>query len=228
MLFTILSDGSMSVGQRLLNLLVLLFCVLLSLSVHELGHGLAAYAMGDNTAKSSGRLSLNPLDHLDPIGTICLLVSQFGWAKPVPVNPYNFKNQKGGMVLTSLAGPFTNFVLAFIAQIGVMALGSRLPFMSGGIMYDILLIFNMICSNMLIINLGLGIFNLLPIPPLDGSKVLGSVLRTDLYFKYMQYEQFGFILLILLINIPFFNRFLNMCVYGIMGFYSQIISLFIH
>ena len=227
MLFSVLGDASMNFGQKLLTILVLVFCVLLSLSVHELGHGLAAYAMGDYTAKSSGRLSLNPLHHLDPIGAICLFLFGFGWAKPVPVNPYNFKNQKGGMVLTSLAGPFTNFILAFIAQIGVAALGS-ITFRSANIGYDIASVFYMICSYMVIMNLGLAIFNLIPVPPLDGSKVLSSVLPTDLYFKYMQYEQFGLILLILLINLPFFSRLLNMCVYGIMGFYSQIISLFIH
>ena len=117
--------------------------------------------------------------------------------------------------------------MAFIAQIGVAALGS-ITFRSANIGYDIASVFYMICSYMVIMNLGLAIFNLIPVPPLDGSKVLSSVLPTDLYFKYMQYEQFGFILLILLINLPFFSRLLNMCVYGIMGFYSQIISLFIH
>ena len=124
MLLSLLRDGSLSGGEKLLYILVIAFCVLLSLSVHELSHGLVAYWMGDKTAKYSGRLSLNPLHHLDPFGAICLFLFGFGWAKPVPVNPWNFNSKKGGMVLTSLGGPLSNFLMAFLAEIGVVALGS--------------------------------------------------------------------------------------------------------
>ncbi len=213
--------------QKLLMILVGVFCVLLSLSIHEMGHGLAAYLMGDNTARSQGRLSLNPIQHIDPIGGLCLLLFGFGWAKPVPVNPDNFNNKKGGMVLTSLAGPLMNFILAFLAQIGVVVLGG-MTFKTAGVGYDIASVLYMLFYYLVIMNLGLGIFNLIPIPPLDGSKVLSSVLPTDLYFKYMQYERFGFILLILLMNFSVFNRFLNICVSGIINFYDLIIGLFIH
>ncbi|MBQ4145120.1 MAG: site-2 protease family protein, partial [Clostridia bacterium] len=105
MLFSLLNNPALNFGEKLLYILIILFCVLMSLSVHELSHGLMAYWMGDRTARRSGRLSLNPLHHMDPFGALCLFLFGFGWAKPVPVNPWNFNNKKGGMILTSLAGP---------------------------------------------------------------------------------------------------------------------------
>lgn len=225
MLSSILSGGG-TWSEKLLYVLISVFCVLLSLTLHEFGHGLAAYAMGDKTAKSSGRLSLNPIDHLDPIGALCLFLFGFGWAKPVPVNPYNFKHKKGGMVLTSLAGPITNFIVAFIAML-IMTIIGNVSFSSRGIGFDLASVFYNVCYYLLIMNLGLGIFNLIPIPPLDGSKVVGAVLPTDLYFNYMRYERFGFIILIILINLPFFDTILSMCLNGIMSLYSNIIGLFL-
>lgn len=225
MLSSILSGGG-TWSEKLLYVLISVFCVLLSLTLHEFGHGLAAYAMGDKTAKSSGRLSLNPIDHLDPIGALCLFLFGFGWAKPVPVNPYNFKYKKGGMVLTSLAGPITNFIIAFIAML-IMTIIGNVSFSSCGIGFDLASVFYNVCYYLLIMNLGLGIFNLIPIPPLDGSKVVGAVLPTDLYFNYMRYERFGFIILIILINMPFFDTILNACLNGIMSLYSNIMGLFL-
>lgn len=226
MLLNILRSSGMGAGEKMLMILITLLCVLLSLTIHEVGHGLAAYAMGDRTAQSRGRLSLNPLHHIDPIGGLCLLIFGFGWAKPVPVNPYNFKHQKSGMVLTSLAGPMTNFILAFIAEIGVCIL-SGLTFKSAGIGLDLASLVYTFCIYMVYMNLGLGIFNLIPIPPLDGSKVLSAVLPTDMYFKYMQYERYGFIILILLMNFGVFNRFLSFCESGLIGLFDMIINLFV-
>ncbi len=226
MVLNILRNSGMGAGEKLLMILITLLCVLLSLTIHEVGHGLAAYAMGDRTAQSRGRLSLNPLHHIDPIGGLCLLIFGFGWAKPVPVNPYNFKNQKSGMVLTSLAGPLTNFILAFIAEIGVCVLGG-MTFRSAGFGFDLASLLYTFFIYMVYMNLGLGIFNLIPIPPLDGSKVLSAVLPTDLYFKYMQYERYGFIILILLMNFGVFNRFLSFCESGLIGLYDMIIKLFV-
>lgn len=225
MLRTILGMGG-TWSEKLLYVLISLFCVLFSLTIHEFGHGLMAYAMGDKTAKSSGRLSLNPMDHLDPIGALCLFLFGFGWAKPVPVNPYNFKRQKGGMVLTSLAGPFMNFIVAFIATFIMTLLGS-ITFHSQGIGFGIASVFYNMCYYLTVMNLGLGIFNLIPIPPLDGSKVLGAVLPSELYFGYMRYERYGFIILILLINLPIFDTFLTTCLSGIMTFYEAVIGLII-
>ena len=227
MLFRILNQSSLSMGQKLAYILILAFCVLFSLSVHEFSHGLAAYAVGDKTAKYSGRLSLNPLAHLDPFGAICLFLFGFGWAKPVPVNPWNFKNKKGGMILTALAGPFSNFLLAFIAMVIYTLLGG-LRFSSASFGFTLASVFYELAYYMIMINLGLGLFNLIPIPPLDGSKVLTAILPERTYFKLMDYERYGFIILIILINTPTFNSLLNMCQSAVIDFYSNIIGLFIH
>lgn len=227
MLFRILNQSSLSMGQKLTYILILAFCVLFSLSVHEFSHGLAAYAVGDKTAKYSGRLSLNPLAHLDPFGAICLFLFGFGWAKPVPVNPWNFKNKKGGMILTALAGPFSNFLLAFIAMVIYTLLGG-LRFSSASFGFTLASVFYELAYYMIMINLGLGLFNLIPIPPLDGSKVLTAILPERTYFKLMDYERYGFIILIILINTPIFNSLLNMCQSAVIDFYSNIIGLFVH
>lgn len=213
--------------QNLIIVLIYAFCVLLSISLHELSHGLAAYASGDNTAKYTGRLSLNPLHHMDPFGALCLFLFGFGWAKPVPVNPRNFKNPKLGMVVTALAGPLSNFILAFIAQF-IAALIGKLTFSSDSSLgYSIAIVAYMICVYLAQLSLGLGIFNLIPIPPLDGSKVLNAILPARLYFKYMQYERYGFIALILLINLPVFSSLLYSCRGAILGFFDIIIGLII-
>ena len=227
MLFRILNQSSLSMGQKLTYILILAFCVLFSLSVHEFSHGFAAYAVGDKTAKYSGRLSLNPLAHLDPFGAICLFLFGFGWAKPVPVNPWNFKNKKGGMILTALAGPFSNFLLASIAMVIYTLLGG-LRFSSASFGFTLASVFYELAYYMIMINLGLGLFNLIPIPPLDGSKVLTAILPERTYFKLMDYERYGFIILIILINTPIFNSLLNMCQSAVIDFYSNIIGLFIH
>ena len=227
-LLSLLSNTSLSFQEKLLYGLAVAFAVLLSLSVHELSHGLAAYWMGDKTAKNSGRLSLNPLHHLDPLGASFLFLFGLGWARPVPVNPWNFQSKKGGMVLTSLAGPFSNFILAFLAQLGVVVLG-RLSFASDTqFTFMIASVGYIICQYLMFINLGLGLFNLIPIPPLDGSKVLNAILPQQLYFKIMEYERYGFIILILLINLPVFDRLLMGAESAIMSFYDTIIGLMIH
>ncbi len=199
----------------ILDMLITLFCVFLSLTIHEFCHGYMAYLRGDNTAQRTGRLSLNPIHHIDPIGALCLFLFGFGWAKPVMVNPINFKRKtmKWDMVLTSIAGPLSNFIVAFISVFIVMAmftLGSD-SFMNSKWTYLAYEIF----QTLAVMNLGLGLFNLIPIPPLDGSKVLSAVLPTKYYFKLMQYENYGFIALILLINLPIFNSLLNWVLNGI-------------
>lgn len=201
----------------LLDMLITLFCVFVSLTVHEFSHGFMAYLRGDNTARVMGRLSFNPIRHIDPIGALCLFLFGFGWAKPVMVNPRHFKAKtiKLDMVLTSIAGPLSNFILAFISVFFVMLL----IFTDGVNGYGVLVF--QILQDLAVMNLGLGIFNLIPIPPLDGSKVLSAVLPTRIYFKLMQYERFGFIALIVLINLPVFNTFLG---WALSGIYSGYVS----
>lgn len=227
MLFSVLRDASMSGGEKILYILIMVFCVFLSLSVHELSHGLAANLMGDRTAKSMGRLSLNPLHHIDPFGALCLFLFGFGWAKPVPVNPWNFNNKKGGMALTAFAGPLSNFIVGFIAWIGVGVLGGMKFKSADSFVFDLATVSYTICYYLAIMNIGLGVFNLIPIPPLDGSKIVGALLPQRLYFKYMQYERYGFIILIILLNVSFFDVLLSKCQNAILNFYDLIIGLFI-
>lgn len=219
--------GSGTFMEKLLRVLILVFCVFLSLSVHEMSHGIGAYLMGDKTAKYDGRISMNPLRHLDPFGALCLFVFGFGWAKPVMVNPYNFKNKKAGMVLTSVAGPLSNFIFAFVAFVGMTVIGNIQFSSADSVIFDIATVCFIICSYLVSLNIGLGVFNLIPIPPLDGSKILNAILPQRIYFKIMEYERYGFIILLILLNTPIFDRFLGGVSGAIISFYEMIINLFI-
>jgi Zn-dependent protease len=181
-------------GEYLLELILSLPPLLFALTVHEYFHGFIAYRMGDPTAKIAGRLTFNPLKHIDPIGFFAFLFFRFGWAKPVPVNAYNFYNYKKGMVLTSIAGPGSNFVLAFITGLIIRLVGNHL-------MTSALMPLFIMLRRSLFYNLVLCAFNLIPVPPLDGSHVLFHLLP-DKYFniKY-QLERYGFFILIGLIFI---------------------------
>ena len=166
--------------------------VLLCLTVHELCHGLAALSLGDPTAKSMDRLSLNPLRHIDWLGLLMMFTVGFGWAKPVPVDPRYFKDPKKGMALTALAGPVSNFMLAFSLILigkGIYLYADYTPVWNG--------IYNFLHLTA-VLSIGLGLFNLLPIPPLDGAKVLGGLLPDRTYFALMRYERYGMLLLLLM------------------------------
>jgi Zn-dependent protease len=171
---------------------------LLALTLHEVAHGLAALWLGDTTAKDAGRLSINPLKHLDLVGTIAILVVEIGWAKPVPVNPSRFKNPAKGMLLVALAGPAMNFLLAvlFAALLGLMA---HLPAPAPGTAAHQVLspLVSMIAFGV-VINLILGLFNLIPVPPLDGANILAGLLPRNAAFAYMRMGRWGFLIIILL------------------------------
>lgn len=165
--------------------------VLITLTVHEYCHGYAAYKLGDPTAKSLGRLTLNPIKHIDPFGAICMILFRFGWAKPVPINPRYFKKPKRDIAITSLAGPLSNLVMAFISGLlylliyaGVkdVAFSSRLLFNLVKNTLDFILILHAV-------NIGITVFNLIPLPPLDGSKILGALLPTRAYIAFMRNER---------------------------------------
>ncbi|MBR2615866.1 MAG: site-2 protease family protein [Clostridia bacterium] len=186
--------------SRIYDVLLSLPVVLIALSVHELMHGYAAYRLGDPTAKFLGRLSLNPLRHIDPFGFICLLLFRVGWAKPVSVNPRFFKNPKRDMAITALAGPLSNFLLAFLASFLYVFLW-KAGFQYG---WNSLFFYSSVLDMaimMVTINLGLGVFNLIPIPPLDGSKILYAFLPQRVILKIAPYEpymQFGLLFLLAL------------------------------
>lgn len=175
----------------LLSAVAVLFC----LTVHEVSHGLAANALGDPTAKSQNRLSLNPLRHIDIFGTLMMLVAGFGWAKPVPVDMRYFRHPKLGMAVTALAGPVSNFILAYLA---LLVRAAVLPFYmtSGGTGWYLAVDFT---ETLAILSIGLGIFNLIPIPPLDGSKVLEGILPDRIYYAILRYENVGMLLLMLVL-----------------------------
>lgn len=178
----------------LIGFLLRIPIVLIALSVHECAHGYAAYKMGDPTAKAFGRLTLNPLKHLDLFGTLSMFLFGFGWAKPVPVNARRFDNPKKGMALTAVAGPLSNVLLSFLGLVlwAIMyVLAAKFPslfFQSefGVNFYDTTATFLYMFH---IMNLSLAVFNLLPIPPLDGSRLAFVVLPDKLYFNFMKYEQ---------------------------------------
>ena len=175
---------------------VLVAASLLCITFHETCHGLAAYKLGDNTAKRMGRLSLNPLKHVDLMGLIMMALFRFGWAKPVPVDMRNFKNPKAGMALTALAGPVSNVVLAYAAVVlcnFVIFLADRL-----GNTW-LLLALAQFFVYVEIISAGLAVFNVFPIPPLDGSKVLFALLSDRAYDRLMRYEKYGMGLLMALL-----------------------------
>ena len=181
---------------------------LLAIIFHELSHGWVAYLLGDRTAKERDRLSLNPFKHMDFIGLLSMIVFGFGWAKPVPVNPYYFKNKKLGMVLVSLAGPLSNIIMAFVALLFArLILAVFVPTTTVLVYVEMIICEFLYCFAVL--NIGLAVFNLIPIPPLDGSKILFSVLPRRAYGFILQYERYGMLLLIVLINLPFFNAFLT-------------------
>ncbi len=178
-----------------LEIIQTLIAVLVAITFHEFAHGYASYKMGDPTPKETGRLSLNPFKHLDFLGTICLMIVHFGWAKPVQVNPYYYKNRKKGMVIVALAGPMMNFL---IMSISIFIMGVILK-VTGGYGGDFIIFVFDLFSVLAVINLSLGVFNLIPIPPLDGSKIVGAILPEDKYFKYMRFERFGYFLLLIVL-----------------------------
>lgn len=173
--------------------------ILVAITFHEVAHGYTAYILGDPTAKNAGRLTLNPIKHLDPIGTIALFLIHIGWAKPVPIQPAFFEDPRRGLILTSLAGPAANIGLAavFAALFHLLSFGAGGIIATGspGLVQPLLYM----CQIGVLINIALAVFNLLPVPPLDGSNILLGLLPPELGQMVQQYSTFGIVILIVLL-----------------------------
>ena len=193
--------------------------VLICLTVHETCHGLTALALGDPTAKNRHRLSFNPLRHIDWLGLALMLTAGFGWAKPVPVDPRYFRHPKSGMALTAFAGPLSNMVLAALAMFF-----SRLIFQYAPENVVSEELFYFCLYRLAPLSIGLGVFNLLPFPPLDGSKIVAAVLPDHLYIIWMRYERYGMMVLMALILLGWWNgNFISAAVVRIYRFFAEII-----
>ncbi|HYE83831.1 MAG TPA: site-2 protease family protein [Clostridia bacterium] len=190
--------------------------IIIAFTVHEYSHALAAYLMGDKTAKQFGRLTLNPIAHIDPLGFLCLIVTRrFGWAKPVPVNDINFKDRKKGMLLVSLAGPMSNFITALL-----IAIAYPLFYDSMGVAMKSIL------SIAYIINLSIGVFNLIPIPPLDGSKILDVFLTNKQKFFLRRYALYSNIIIIMLIFSGVIGMILGPAIQALDTIINAVVGLF--
>ena len=193
----------------LLNIVLSVVPSLLCITFHEVSHGYVAYRLGDTTAKDAGRLTLNPLKHIDPMGLLMMVVFKFGWAKPVPVDMRYFKKPKQGMAITALAGPVSNLLLAMLLLLGAritIAHYVDTAFCSG------LLNFLAMTAYM---SVGLGLFNLIPISPLDGSKVLFAFLPDRAYMTLMRYEKYGMAVLFVLVWLGVGNNILSEGIYRV-------------
>lgn len=202
---------------QLFDALSRVLAVLICLTVHETCHGLAALALGDPTAKRMHRLSFNPLHHVDWLGLLAMFLCGFGWAKPVPVDMRYFKNPKAGMAVTALAGPVSNFLLALLAIFGAWLVATLAP-----VNTFVLWLFYFLLT-LAMLSIGLGLFNLIPIPPLDGSKVLFSFLPEKAYYTLMRYERYGMLIMLAIVWLDIGGNFLSNAIGAV---YTWMVGLF--
>lgn len=220
--------------SNLIEYILILPVILLALSIHESAHGYVAYRLGDPTAQSLGRLTLNPLKHIDVFGFICMMFFHFGWAKPVPINVRYFKNPRRGMALTAAAGPASNVLLAliFAALLRLEMIFVDLFFsdvFSGaavGTGFNMMCVLNYILYMGVLLNISLAVFNLIPIPPFDGSRIAYVFLPQKLYFYVMRYEQYIMIVILLLLwFVPFFSGLISSATGGLANIILSIFGL---
>ncbi len=204
MLLNLIGSGT-DIKTALAQILLTIPMILIALCVHEASHGYVAYLCGDSTAKAHGRLTLNPLKHLDPLGTLCMLLAGFGWAKPVPVVTRNFRKPRRDMFLVAFAGPASNLLLAFVlTPVFYFACWGEVALQGSKFALPMALLCFMIYFGILA-NIGLALFNLLPIPPLDGSNMLLTTLPPKLAMKYAQLGRYSSLIIIGLFAISRFT-----------------------
>jgi Zn-dependent protease len=210
-------------NTQILNFMAMVIPILLALTVHEYSHGYVAYRLGDNTAKNMGRLTLNPVSHIDPIGLIMLFIIGMGWAKPVPINVYAFSKPKRDLAISAAAGPLSNFIMAAIIGLFYRVIPQLQPLQGDT---GILLFLKLNMFYLLLINVGLGIFNLIPIPPLDGSKILRGFLPDSKVHIIDYLERYGGIIILAifflgrLTGFSIFGRLIGPLIYGMVNFFS--------
>ena len=208
------------------RLLYMIPIAIISLSVHESAHGYASYLLGDPTARNLGRITLNPFKHFDLLGFVCMALFRVGWAKPVPVNARYYKNPRVGMAITAAAGPLSNLLLALIGIIGSETAWLFMKNMSGdGAVYFALATAFNFCYLLSLCNISLAVFNLMPVPPFDGSRILYVFLPPKYYFGIMRYERYIMLGMLALFYIGVFDKPLNIIVNGIFNGMVSIIEL---
>lgn len=201
-------------NTSLTELLARVIVLFTAITIHEFAHGFVAYKLGDPTAKYAGRLTLNPISHLDPIGAVCMALFGFGWAKPVPVNPMYFKDRKRDNALVALAGPLSNILLAFVSTI-LTALFYVFVYKDNKDMFAVEFIY-IVLLQLAMLNISFAIFNLIPFPPLDGSKILAVFLSQRNYAKFLIYEHLCFPILLLLSFTGILGKILGILISPIM------------
>lgn len=222
-MLSLILSGRLTFQSAVADVFAILLIIFLILPFHEWAHAFTASLLGDKAIKQRGRLSINPLDHIDPMGALCMLLFGFGWAKPVPIDPRNFKNPKVGMAITALMGPVANIVAGFVGMLIYYTLVIFFPAFTlastvGGFITTFLS-FYVSC------NVGLAVFNLIPIPPLDGSKIL-FVFLPDKYVNFFyRYQQIFFIALFALLFLGAFNGILSFLNNGLYNAMSAVASL---
>lgn len=202
-----------------LTLYIQRFLVLFTaITIHEYAHGFVAYKLGDPTAKNEGRLTLNPLSHLDVVGAICMVLFGFGWAKPVPVDSRYFKNPKTGMAITALAGPVANLIAGFAGSLIFYGLAGFCPV--SFLMSDVWGYIRIFLSYYIVCNISLAVFNLIPVPPLDGSKILFAFLPDKAVYQINRYQQFYIIIIFVLLFVGVLDVPLNFLQNAVLNFYQ--------
>ena len=210
--------------QVLYSYVIRALVMLIVIPFHEAAHALVSWKLGDSTAKDAGRLSLNPVRHFDPLGALCMVVGGVGWAKPVGINPGRFKAPKRGMALSAAAGPAANFLMAFA---GLFGIGLIYKF-TGGYVGNVLGYFYTLLNYFVVLNVGLGVFNLIPVPPLDGSKAFGILAHNDENYMERNVNRNGYIVLALLAVTGLLSIPMRLAQNAVVGFLYAVVRFLLH